>query len=265
MDAGVNDLHPMDQLKNFLTGHKEKASLGAPPLVAVNNTELSAAKTALGANLKFKFSFAEPMNGKEFAEKELFSTTGGYPRENASGQLGIKSYQDASAATIVDTITDADIIGWPHWLRNADKIVTVVTIKYDYDPIAKEYSSAKQYFDETLIAQYGERELIIESKGIRSQFIEGGFTWFSATDAFLTDLAQRIIARFGGKSPVFAVTTTLDKQLLNVGDDVEVSFSQMPDIDTGEIELVSKKCEIQALKFDFQANTIDIEVMAYPS
>jgi len=265
-DAGTNDLHPMDHLKNFIEGNKEKASLGSS-LVTVNDAELGTAKGTLGAGLKYKFSLDEAINAKAFAEKEIYGTVGGYPRESASGELGIKLYQDAADATIVGTITDKDIIEWPHFLRNAEKIVNLVRVRYDYNPISREFTTDFVYRDETSIGLYGERPLIIESKGIRSEYastVPVALTWFGDTLDFLLDMCQRQVARFGSKAPVYSFTTVLTKQLLSVGDDLEVSFSQMPDIDTGEISLVNKRVEVQAMRHDFRANLIEFEVMAFP-
>ncbi len=266
-DSGVNDLHPMDLLRDFIEGDKEKASLGSQ-LVVVNDAELDAAKTTLGTGLKFKFLLDEAINAKAFAEKELYLAVAGYPRENAAGELGIKLYQDAADVTIVGTIADKDIIVWPHWLRNAEKIVNFVTVRYDYQPLTKDYTSTFEYRDESLISLYGERPLIIESKGIRSQYdqtVPVALTWFGDTLDFLLDMTQRQVARFGGRAPVFSVTTVLTKQLLNIGDVVEVSFSQVPDIDTGELGVTYKKCEIAAMKHDYISNTIEFELLAYPA
>jgi hypothetical protein len=265
-DGSANDIHPVDLLEAVLGSGTAKYELGSA-FVTANATEFAAAKSTLGSNLKFLFKLGRAESAKSFMERELYLALAGYPRENNLGELGIKLFQSTAAASPVGTITDDDIIDFPRWIRNAERLINTVILYYDYVPSIDQFMSSFSYQDATLLAEHGrELPLIIYSKGIRSSYTATGpgLTWFGATAAFLTSVSQRWIARFGNKSPVFAVQTVFSKQLLEVGDDVTVTFSNVVDIDGGEIGIADKTCEIISMRHNFTSGLIDMELLAYP-
>lgn len=263
----VNDQHPVDYLTTILTNTTIKYGIGLGAGF-VNGTELAAVRTALGAALRFRFLSSEGVNGKTFLEDELYRTLGAYPTEDEQGRIGIKLFQTAATATIVGTITDADIAAPPQWVRNAEKLVNVVIVHYDDDVTrdTADYSaSTYEYRDETLIALHGrELPLIMHSKGIRSYYTFAGLAWFSATAAFLQTMAQRHIARFGNKSPVIQVQALFSKNLLEVGDDVSVTLSHVPNLDTASKSITAAPFEITAMRHNFETNVIEMQLLGYP-
>lgn len=261
-DAGTNDIHPIDLLEMVLTEDNVKIGLGQRG-VSVNSTQLAAARTALGDDLKFLFLMDEPVNAKGFLEQEIYLPCAAYPTENGAGEIGIKLYQAAADASSVDTLTDASITELPMWLRNAEKLINMVTYHYDYNPITQEFMSTFEYRDSDLIAQHGrELPLIIYSRGIRSAYTSGD-TWFGSTAAFLTDASQRHIARFGQISPVLSVKAIFAKNLLETADDIEATLTNAVSVTGGTRDLTDAPAEIIAMVHQFTDGLIDMEVLSY--
>ncbi len=262
---GSDDLHPIELFILVMTV-SEKKGIGEAG-VEMNDDELDAVKAAIGVNIQYRFSFAEGENAKRFLEEQFYLTLAAYPTEDEQGRIGMKLYQGGSDATIVGTITDADIVAPPVWVRNAEKMINTVIIHYDYMPTIKEYTSTFIHRDDDLVEAVG-REITLEifSKGMRSYFLSplGPQEWFGYTGAFLTDMAERTIARFGGISPLIHVQTLMSKSLFEVGDDVEVSFSQAINVGTSERFLTNARFEIVAMTMNFETNLIDMELLGYP-
>lgn len=263
---GSDDLHPIELLKSVFTIYGKSGI--AEAAIRTNDTLLDTVKALLGADVQMRFLFKDGLNAKKFIEEELFRGCASYPIENALGELGIKLLQAGSAATIVDTITDADIIGRPRWLRNAQRILTTVVIHYDWMPITNEFQSAFTYRDDDLVEEFG-RELIldIECRGIHSYFQNAAMTleWFGETADFLLARSQAWVSRFGGISPVLAVTARWKKHLLECGDDIEATFSEVPNLPAANRSLVNARMEVIASRIDFNQSVVELELLAYPS
>lgn len=263
---GSDNLHPIEHFRLVMTV-SEKKGIGEAG-VEMNTDEFDAAKIALGANLQYRFSFADGENAKRFLEEQFYLTLGAYPTEDEQGRIGIKLYQGATDATFVGYITDDDIVAPPIWIRNAEKIVNTIIIHFNYMPADKEYWGTFIHRDDTLVEDVG-REITLEifSKGLRSYFLSplGPQEWFGYNGAFMTDMSERTIARFGNKAPVIQVQTPMSKNLLEVGDDILVTFSQAINLGTSERFLTNAPFEITAMRFDFDKNLIDMELLGYPS
>ncbi len=264
--ASDDGLHPIEQLKLILSD-TGKYGIGESG-ISYNASNLNALKAALGAELQFRFIFAEGMNAKKFIEEEIFFPCGMYPICDNTGALGGKLFQGADDASPVDTITDDDITAQPKWVRNAEHMTNKIVVDLDYLPTTKEYKSQFIETDGTLIRAIG-REIPlnpgISSKGIRSEFTFGGNTWFETTEDFLIDMAQRHIARFGVLAPVISVQALFTKQLLEIGDDIEVTLSHAINLGNGTRVLTDAPFEVVKLHHDFQAGTIQADLLAYPS
>lgn len=262
--GGTNDMHPIaDHFRNILTSGNVKKGMGSAS-IQINDTQIDAVATELGAELRFRFMGTQSVNGKRFLEEELLLAVAAYPLENNVGEISLKLLQGAADASFVGTVTDADIINFPRFLRNADRLVNTVIVHYDHQPIPDKFTSTYRYQDDALIGAHGrEMPLKIDSKGIRSFFTTAGLEWFGDTAAFLEDMAQRHIARFGNKAPVIEVEAIFSKQLHEVGDDVEVSFDHVTDL-AGATSMVEFPMEIIAMRHDFRTGLIRMELLAYP-
>ncbi len=261
--ASDDGLHPIEQLKLILTD-TGKYGVGESG-IGYNATQLAALKAALGAELQFRWIYADGVSAKEFLELEIYTACGMYPRCDNTGALGGKMFQGADDASPVDAITDDDIIAQPKWLRNAERIVNAVTVKLNYLPTVKTFPATFDYKDRTLIQEAGgEITTEIQSKGIRTKFSFGGNTWFETTEDFLIDMAQRLIARFGGKAPVLTVQTLFTKQLLEVGDDVSLTFSHAVNLGDGTRVMTDVPGEIISMKHDFDTGIVESQVLLYP-
>lgn len=260
----INDQHPIDYLQTILTNTDLKHGIGLS-LDDVNTEELAAVRTALGSTLRFRFLESDGSNGKKFLEEQIYLPLAAYPTEDERGRIGIKLFQTAASVTSVGAVKDDDIVDFPHWVRNAERLINTVIYHYDYNPLTNQYTSTYKYQDAALLALHG-RELPLEifSRGIRSPFSFGAQSWFLATPAFLTAAAQRHIARFGNKSPVIQAQTILAKELMEIGDDIKATFSNVVNLTAASRQITDAPFEIASMRFDFRSNLIDMELLGYP-
>lgn len=266
---GSNDMHPInDYLIDVLTSSDNKRAIGDYG-IEVNTASLTTAYGQVGASLRFRFLIREPVNAKKFVEEEIFLPIAAYPVEDNQGRIGMKLYRSASEFAPVGDIDDAHCIDIPKYVGNAEKLINSVTYHYDENPFAQgDNRFANQFTNEdgVLLASHGRPlPLIIKARGVRSPFTGNGLQWFNLTPAFLTSASARHLSRFGTRAPIYRCRTVFNRNLLEVGDDVQSTFVQVVDLDGGTTSLTSGKSEIIAMRHDFRQGVIDIDLLAYPS
>jgi hypothetical protein len=265
-NGGTNDIHPMDLFSNVLTSTSLKIGLGEGLPIELNDTEIATARAAIGSSVQFRYLDNKEIPLKEFVER-LAMDCAGYPTEDAYGRVGFRLFPTESDFNPVDHITDADILDTPEWADNAEQLINTVVYHYDHIPGTDEYTSTFYYRDAALIAIHGrELPLHIFSKGIRSRFQEflpGTKSWFDYTAAFLTAASRRHLARFGVSLNVLRIKTILQKNLLRVGDDVQGTFTNVPDRTSGTTQIINRPFHIVGMKLDFTTNTIDMDLMEH--
>lgn len=260
---GTNDMHPMDFLTSILTDSDQKRALNIND-IQVDATNIAAVRTALGDGLRFRFIFYEAVSGKNFIEEDFYLPIGSYPTENNMGEIGMKLYRSVDNFAHDGDIDDEHIIDFPQWIGNAEKLINTVVYKYDYNPLTKEFANSYIYRDEDLISEQGaERQLVIYSKGIRSYFTGSSLTWFSSTAAFLAAASARHIARFGNSAPIIKVQTVFNRNLIEVGDDVECNFINAVDIAGNDTTITNGEFEVIGMLHDFEKSIINFDLLGY--
>lgn len=267
----IDDLHPMELLQTMFEA-SGKYGFGEAA-VRYDGDEMNAAKAVLGPDLQYRFMLDDPVNAKRFIEEEFFLTFPGYPKETALGEISLKVFSPDPAlqsppGSFAASLTDADILETPQWIRNSEKIMNKVVVHYDYMPDTREYTSQFIYLDETRIAQQThEITLEIFSKGIRSEYFNTGATqqWFKETSQFLLQMSQRWIDRFGGISPLIRVPATLRNNLLELGDDVQCTFTGAIDMGFGTRTITNESFEVVGVRFSNRTNRVELDLLGYPS
>jgi len=260
----INDQHPIDYIYMVLTNTDSKYGIGIAAKY-VNNEELQAAKIYLGGDIRFRFLMTEAVNAKQWLEEEIYLPLAAYPTEDEFGRIGIKFYQGSADAVYTDNITDDHVFERPQWIRNAEKQINTVVYHYDHHPISGEFTSTYIYRDDTLVLEHGrEMPIHIFSKGIRAYAFSSGVTWFFKTAQLLQNCAMRHVERFGRMSPVIRYPAVLSKNLLELGDDVRATFSEVVDLPDGAREVIDSPMEIMSSNIHFETNTIEMQLVAYP-
>lgn len=268
MGAYATDaMHPR-RLIEAIFSLSDKHGFGEANL-ELNTASMDALYTELGSQFQMRFIFEESTNGKRLLEEQFCLVLAGTPFEDNQGKFGIKLYSGPQLnSPPTDTLTDANILDFPHWIRNAEKIINKVVYRYDYMPTIKQYTSMYVQQDDTLIADLG-REAILEilAKGVHGVATAGGGTqsWFSATAGVLLLRALAHIARFGTEAPIIGITTLLSKNLLECGDEVNCSFSQAINLGLSARSITNEPFEIVSMRHDFVRNTIDMELLGFPA
>lgn len=269
-NGGTNDLHPIDHLQTILTSKNPKYGIGDVN-IPINTANLASVKATLGSDLQAIFMASEPVSAKTFIETEIADLIGAYPIEGTDGSFGLKFYRGADEFAGVAKITDDHVVDPPVWLRNAEQVCNTFVCHYDYNPVVRDYTNKYTYRAEDLIVEHGrEIALLHHSKGFRSFFDASTVApldtreWFDSTAEFLEAAAKRHIARFGRKVGVISCSTFMDRQLIEVGDDVSGTFSRVLNIANGNRGITNGKFEVIKMQHDFVDNSIRFELLAYP-
>lgn len=169
----------------------------------------------------WEFFLYEIENTLRFMENELFQGTGTRLIANSNNKISVTlldqaEFDEASSNPIGEDTIDA----YPKWEVDVKDVISTIEILYDFDEVSQKYLFKKTFFDITAETNFGKiRPLTFEFKGIRDA---------SGGDLIVNSLGQRLLSRFATARPEVEISTHIDKSLLNVGDKVLLSSSQIP-------------------------------------
>lgn len=124
-------------------------------------------------------------------------------------------------------ITNDTIKKQPAYNVDDSDITNVVSIEYDYLDATKKYRKVVTLQDDDSIADFGKRDTLkIKLKGIST--VDDGAV-------LATNIAQRFLARFAYPKPEISFTTHMDKSLTQLGDKIKLVSTQLPNVDTGDL------------------------------
>ena len=219
------------------------------PAALIDETHLEAEREEWLFGWNMRFEFRKPEKAKKFFEDELFLLKG-YPLIRGSGQLSTRLYHPAHPAEPPLSLTEESIVGIPKARPLFDDHINVIQIFGDHDPDFDEGQGETEFtllytFEDTadITATKERRELIIESKGLRSE-LDG------ARNA--TFAGNKIRQRFLDPPIEIKVETLFSKRALELGDVVGISHSALPDMDTGLRGWTLEQCEVVKAQPDFR-------------
>lgn len=196
-----------------------------------------------------RFEFRKPEKAKKFFEDELFLLKG-YALIRGSGQLSVRLYHPAHPAEPPQDLTEDNILGIPKAKPLFKDHINIIEIFGDHDPDfdesegETEFTLLYSFEDSSDITATKERApLSIESKGLRSD-LDG------ARNA--TFAGNKIRQRYLEPPIEIKVETLFSKRVLEVGDVVGVTHSDLPDMDTGLRGWTLEQCEVVKAQPDFR-------------
>lgn len=214
----------------------------AVPNALIDVSGLESLRSAEFPSDTFDFSLITPADGKSWIEEEIWKALNCYPRITQDGKYSAKRYR--ITGTPVKTLTRSDIIAWT-WGLSDQGIINVVDFEYDWNlSSAKERFGKRQIYTHSgtgsSIQKYGRRSpMVIRSQGIKTAF--GGQT-------LLDDRALQVIRRFSEPVTILTVDVLYQNHHLEVGDQVNITHSLIPNPDTGLRGITSQPFEILNLQ-----------------
>jgi len=184
----------------------------------------------------YTFSIKEPKDAKPWLEKEIWQTLNCVPFITQDGKYSAKRLKNAGST--VGSITDSHVIKIVGWRKATDRVINVLDFRYDFDITAapNEFGKRRIYLMDSSIAKFGRRPaLVIESQGIKSA---------SGGDAIADNRAQRVADRWAEPPDALELDLFYEKHLFDIGDQVAVTVSQVPNPQTGLRGLTAETFEV---------------------
>lgn len=170
----------------------------------------------------FNFKMFNVGNALKFFEAEILGATNTRFIVNDNQKISLAvldqgGFDEGSQNPIGETT----LTKFPKWDVNVKNIVSTIEIFYDYNDSTQKYEQIKTFqtgltSDDTVIV---EKPLKLKYKAIRESL--GG-------NAIVQEIGGRYLSRFETPTPEISIETHIDKSLLNVGDKVLLTSSQIP-------------------------------------
>lgn len=221
----------------------------------IDTAAFTAAKTALG-DCDVDFRIISRQNGKQWLEEQIFKVIAGYPLTTADGKISIRLFRQPTAAEVAGTLAEAEnVVEFSSFEESPDDLINVVTFRSDYDPVRQVYdTSVEAASSAASIAQYGRRELVILSHGLRT----GG----TGVAAFITTRAEEIIRRYKSGSARVNVTTFLNRHLINVGDMIQATSKKLPNKFRATKGITGSLMEVIGAQVDYAKGSVTFALQA---
>lgn len=160
-------------------------------------------------------------NTLKFLEDELFQGTGTRLIANSNNKISLTlldqaGFDEASSNPIGEETIDA----YPKWEVDIKDVISTIEIQYDFDESTQKYLYKQTFFEPDAETNFGKiKPLTIKLKGVRDAL---------SGNLIINTLGQRLLSRFSSARPEIEISTQIDKSLLNVGDKVLLTSSQIP-------------------------------------
>lgn len=160
-------------------------------------------------------------NTLKFLEEELFQGTGTRLIANSNNKISLTLLDQADFDEASSNPIDEDSIdAYPKWEVDIKDVISTIEILYDFDEITQKYLYKKTFFDAAAETNFGKiKPLTFKLKGIRESL---------SGNLIINSLGQRLLSRFSTARPEIEISTQIDKSLLNVGDKVLLTSTQIP-------------------------------------
>lgn len=188
----------------------------------IDISEIEAIRDEFFSLQTFNFKMFDTGNALKFFEAEILGATNTRFIVNENQKISLALLDQSSFDEGSDNpIGDNTITKFPKWDVNVKNIISKIEIQYDWNDSTEKYEQLKIFetgLDETETVIV-EKPLKLKYKAIRESL--GG-------NAIVQEIGQRYLARFETPTPEIGIKTHIDKSLLNVGDKVLLTSSQIP-------------------------------------
>ena len=223
----------------------------------IDVAEIEALRDEFFDGIEHRYALFQISNALKFIEDQIFASGNLRFSQSSNSKLTLVILDQAKFVTTPDVIDESSIVGQPKWSVDSEKVVNVVEVNWDYNPVTGKYGEVSRYTDEPSIAKYGQRTALkYNFQGIKAD-LDGQ----ALVDAF----AERLLLRLSVPSPEIQVTTHIDKSLKNLGDKTILQTRNIPGKGgvltfANEIEIISRAINYQTfdviLKLQFTSFTL---------
>lgn len=234
--------HPLDLMLDILETECGLTSTN------VDETKIEAYRDGPFDGVNFLFRLSAGVAALDFIKNQLLKPLGGYLWVNGAGKITVNFFYPLTGPVAVQTLGAGDWTSIP----SAEQTDMVNTVQFHFDKddsssqaTGNALSQLTELYQPSvdLYGQYGEH--VIDADGMRSAF--QGFLISKIT-------ARLIFLRYGFKNLKFdqsAADSQMSTILLEPGDLVSVTHSQIPDRQAGTMGITSKLFEILSKTFNF--------------
>lgn len=245
--------HPFDLARNILKGTiYPRTEPGIPDWI--DNIDIDARITEIGASQEMKFVITDPINAKEFIEDQIYRVVGCYPFEDSLGLHSVKLFSNAPAS--VATIDEANTLDWPAWLGDFPLQVNRVVFYLDWNHATEKFESSAEFKNDGLIELFGDRPIVIQSRGLRSSL--------SGTAAFMSERATAIIDRFGFSLPSISAPTVFAQRVREIAENVSMTYAEVVNLTMTSLGLTNATAEIIGMRHRIREARMEFDFFLYP-
>ena len=188
----------------------------------IDITEIEDIRDSFFSLQTFNFKMYNIGNALKFFEREILGATNTRFIVNENQKISLALLDQAGFDEGSNNpIGETTITKYPKWDVDIKEIVSRIEIQYDFDDSKNKYTQKKVFETEldendTIIV---EKPLKLKYKGIRESL---------SGNAIVEEIGKRYLSRFETPTPEISISTHIDKSLLNVGDKVLLTSSQIP-------------------------------------
>lgn len=221
--------------------------------------KIRAYRDGIYSGIQFQFNLTQSVVALDFVKQQILKPLGGYLWVNSLGQVTVNFFSPLSAPVAVATL------GPNAWndVPEAEQLDIVNVVQYQFDKDDFTGNSTGNYMAVdteqygTSINKYGSQfgELVIQADGLRSG-LQGFF--------IARMVARMVFGRYGLKNLKFdqnAPDSAWSTMLLEPGDIVAVTHSQVPDRAAGVMGVTNKLFEVVNRSFKFSVGNMNLTLI----
>jgi len=202
-------------------------------------------------NYYLDFSITESQDGKQWLEREIFKSLGGYPVVGAQGRISVRFWIAPPLAGVVPvfTFTDHNLVELPRLERAP--IVNQLMVRMDYD--GSKFATIVVYVSGRSFSIYGlQGSQVIESRGLRS-------ARQGVMHAAL--LATKLFRRYDSLTPMWKEKAQHQALTVEVGDLVALTHNKVLDPKTNQRGVSNLLCEVLDKEPDYLDATAGFKIL----
>jgi hypothetical protein len=211
------------------------------------------------------YLISEPTTVGDFL-RDFCLATDSFVCTNVAGQLTVQSMSDSLGTSIATTIDADDVVGLAPIKASYDEENVYPNIVLDcaYDARTEKFNERVALHDNELAERYPQRDRTLEIKS-KAMFISGLWTdefWIAVPGVPLAEAHARL-RRYqsdeGGRGALYLdVRVHLDHALLDLGDLVTLTLSDIPDMEGSTIS--ARRCRVVSTLTDWREGTVDLRL-----
>jgi len=220
--------------------------------VNVSNIESIRDNWLPGTSHYMRFTITERISALDFIEKEICKPLNMYPIIRSDGSFDVKLFQPPWNDTGLETLDEDSIIGLPKFDANFDALINEVEWHYNYS--AGSYANQRFYSSASSLAARGpgKKPLVIKTQGLQSADV--------GTEVF-SRRRHRVFDRYLTPPPKITCETFFSKWVVEPGDIVKFTHSQVPDIEAGTRGLTDELMEVISREVDLEKGKVKFELL----